>query len=157
MPHDRLKIGRTKERECMEAMAANAQLRAYWQPPRAKYGPAGGYQGTSGQDCFGVFDFLGIDYFGAVCGVQVCRKRPGEIGIRKAKIATWCRLYTPAIRPMVAYYDKSGFMLEELMPDFVWRLKALLPYENDPSVGEGLKPLKDPVHGLYYPAEPHIE
>jgi hypothetical protein len=123
---DRLKIGRIKEKECAEAMCANAQIRAYWRPPRAQYQRIAD---NTGQDVFGVFDFVAIDHFGAIVGVQVCRKRPGEICIRKAKIGSFCRTYTPALRPFIAYYDKSGFMLEELMPDFVWRLKALLPYE----------------------------
>jgi len=113
-------------------MCANGQLRCFWRPPRAQYAKIAD---NTGQDVFGVFDYVGIDWNGAVVGVQVCRKRPGEISIRKAKIGCFVRDYHPAVRAMVAYYDKSGFMLEELMPDFVWRLKALLPYE---------KPLPEP-------------
>jgi len=134
--HDRLKIGRDKEKACAKAMVAAHQLRAWWIPPRAQYAKIAD---NTGQDVFGVFDFVGLDHNGAVVGVQVCRKRPGEIGIRRSKIGIFVKLYRPAIRPILAYYDKSGFMLEELMPDFVWRLKALLPYEVDTPVGDDLK------------------
>jgi len=119
MPVDRLKIGREKEVECAKAMVASAQLRVYWIPPRAKY---------DSQDAFGVFDILGIDRAGAVCGVQVCRKRPSDIGARKSKIEHFCRWYTPALRPIVAYYHKGGFTLEEYLPEEIWRITALLPY-----------------------------
>jgi len=136
--HDRLKTGREWEKRCAEAMCANAQLRCFWRPPRAQYAKIAD---NTGQDVFGVFDFVGVDWRGAIVGVQVCRKRPGEIGIRKAKITGFVNRYNPAIRAIVAYYDKTGFMLEELMPDFVWRLKALLPYENNTPVRENAKPL----------------
>ena len=136
---DRLKRGRDKEKECAKAMAASAQIKAWWIPPRAQYAKIAD---NTGQDVFGVFDFVGVDWNGAVVGVQVCRKRPGELAIRKAKIATFVHCYLPAMRAIVAYYDKSGFMLEELMPDFVWRLKALLPYE---------KPLPEPSLPLRTP------
>ena len=119
MPVDRLKIGRTKERECAEAMCANGQLRCYWLPPRAKY---------DGQDVFGVFDFVGIGHDGAVVSVQVCRRRPSDIQVRKAKIEMFCRWYNPALKPILAYYAKGGFTLEEYTPDEIWRITALLPY-----------------------------
>ena len=130
MPVDRLKIGRTKERECAEVMCEHGQLRAYWIPPRAKY---------DSQDIFGVFDILGIDRSGAICGIQVCRKRPSDIGIRKAKIALFCRDYQAAIRPIVAYYHKGGYTLEEYTPDEIWRITALLPYpvlDDDEALGD---------------------
>ena len=119
MPVDRLKIGRDKEDSCARAMVDNGQLRFYWQPPRAKY---------SGQDVFGVFDLLGIDHNGAVVGVQVCRKRPSDIHNRKCKISLFARTTHAAIRPILAYYGKSGYTLEEFTPDEIWRITALLPY-----------------------------
>lgn len=121
MPVDRLKIGREKEVQCAKAMCENALLRAYWQPPRAKYESA---------DILGVFDIIGIAPDGAIVGVQVCRKRPSDISHRKAKISLWARTYTPAMRCVVANYHKDGFTLEELQPDYIWRIIALLPMET---------------------------
>jgi len=95
-------------------------------PPRAQYRAAV----DGGQDIFGCYDFVGFDDKGAVVGVQVCRKRPSDIASRKAKIATHCKLYRPAMRAIISYYNKDGFVLEEYLPDEVWRLKALLPYDG---------------------------
>lgn len=125
MAIDRLARGRTKEKECARAMREVALIRAWWIPPRNKYGAIAD---NTGQDVFGVFDFLAIDPNGAICGVQVCRKRPGEISIRKSKIALFCRDYQPAVRPFVCHYSKIGFILEELQVDGTWLIRAGLPY-----------------------------
>ena len=127
MAADRLKAGRVKENDCGRAMADNGLISCYWQPPRAVYAGTG-YANTASQDAFGVFDFLGIDPAGCVMGVQVCRKRPGEVGIRKSKVKGFCDRYHPALRAVVAHYDRAGFTVEELTADMIWRIIAVLPY-----------------------------
>ena len=127
MAADRLKAGRVKENDCGRAMADNGIVQCYWQPPRAKYAGVG-YACTASQDVFGVFDFVGVDANGCVVGVQVCRKRPGEVGVRKAKVLGFCNRYHPALRAIVAHYDRAGFCLEELTPDMIWRIIAMLPH-----------------------------
>ena len=127
MAADRLKAGRVKENDCGRAMADNGLIKCYWQPPRAVYAGVG-YASTASQDVFGVFDFLGIDANGCVVGVQVCRKRPGEVAIRKSKISWFVRRWNPNLRAVVAYYDRAGFYIDELTPDMIWRIIAMLPH-----------------------------
>jgi len=124
MAHDKLKIGRAKENECGQAMADNGMLQCYWHPPRAKYAGAP----NTGQDIFGVFDFIGVGGLGEICGVQVCRKRPGEISLRRSKIEHFCARYKPMLRPFLAVYDKTGFIIEEYLVNDVWRYAAALPF-----------------------------
>ena len=126
--NDRLKTGRAKEKELARQMCEYALIRCFWQPPRAQYARVAD---NTGQDVFGVYDFVGVDHQGAVVGVQVCRKRPGEIGIRRSKISMFCDLYQPAMRAILASYDKAGFRLEELQPSGEWRLIGLLPHEQE--------------------------
>jgi len=123
MGHDKLKIGREREKAVAETLVEYAIIKAFWCPPRAKY-----YDG--GQDAFGVFDVLAIGVYGDVVGIQVCRKRPAEIHIRQKKLESFAKRFMPAMRCFLAIYTKDGFILEELMPSFTWRLVGALPWAS---------------------------
>jgi len=121
MAHDCLKIGREKEKQVAEVLVSYGLIKAYWMPPRAKF---------FDQDVFGVYDILALGAYGECCGIQVCRKRPGEIGVRKAKLEGFAKRLEPSIRSFIAYYGKDGFWLEELMPSFTWRFVGVLPWQT---------------------------
>jgi hypothetical protein len=95
---DRHGIGRKMEREAMHYAWANYGWKGLWQPPRGKF---------AGQDVWSVFDYLAINAFGIIVGVQVCQDRRCWVEARRKAILDFMAQEKPLMLGVVMAYKRN--------------------------------------------------